>query len=158
MKTLERILVAVDQEDRAEAPVRFALGLAQQLGAELIVLHSLSEQELARREQLPAPRNYVDFILEETKRDLGALVTSIAGDAAGPTVRVAARSGDPAEAIRAVAEEEDCDLCVIGLRRRSRVGKFLLGSNLQDVLMSTDRPVIAVPVEDESNGEPARES
>jgi hypothetical protein len=38
------------------------------------------------------------------------------------------------------------------------VGKFLLGSNLQDVLMSTDRPVIAVPVEDEGNGEPARES
>ena len=158
MRTFERILVAVDQEDRAEAPVRFALELAQEMGAELIVLHSISDQELEDREQLPAPRNYVDFIMEETERDLGALVTSIAGDAAGPEVRVVARAGDPAEAIRAVAEEEDCDFCVIGLRRRSRVGKFLLGSNLQDVLMSTDRPVIAVPVEGEGTGEPSRES
>ncbi|MBT8213513.1 MAG: universal stress protein [Acidimicrobiia bacterium] len=158
MRTFQRILVAVDQQDRAAAPVRLALELAHNTGAELIVLHSISDQELEDSQRLPAPRNYVDFIVEETERDLASLVESISGDEARPDVRVVAKMGDPAEGILAVAEEENCDLCVIGLRRRSRVGKFLLGSNLQDVLMSTDRPVIAVPIPEESTEKAPGES
>ena len=64
-----------------------------------------------------------------------------------PGVRAIARAGDPAEEINKLAAAENCDVVVIGLRRRSRVGKFLLGSRLQEVLMATDRPVIAVPLE-----------
>ena len=123
------------------------------MGAELLVFHSISEDELEDREQLPAPSKYVDVMVEETKRDLAALVTELVEEGAGPAVRVLARSGEPAEAIRAVAAAEDCDLIVIGLRRRSRVGKFLLGSNLQDVLMATERPVVTVPIEEEPDAD-----
>ena len=154
MRTFEKILVAVDREDQAETPIRFALDLARRVGAEIIVFHSISDKEVEDREQLPAPANYLDFMMEETERELAELVKSLAGDGETPAVRVVARTGDPAEEILALAEKEDCDLCVIGLRRRSRVGKFLLGSRLQDVLMSTDRPVVAVPIEDEAAGEP----
>jgi nucleotide-binding universal stress UspA family protein len=50
----------------------------------------------------------------------------------------------PAEAVLRVAEEEDVDLVVIGLRRRSRVGKLVMGSNAQDILLGTGAAVLAV--------------
>ncbi len=50
----------------------------------------------------------------------------------------------PAEDLVAVAEKEQADLIVIGLRQRSPVGKLILGSNAQDVLLSAECAVLAV--------------
>ncbi len=43
-----------------------------------------------------------------------------------------------------VAEEVDAELVVIGMRRRSPVGKLFLGSQAQQVLLSAECPVLAV--------------
>lgn len=43
-----------------------------------------------------------------------------------------------------IAEEVGASLIVIGLRRRSQVGKFILGSHAQRILLQADRPVLAV--------------
>jgi nucleotide-binding universal stress UspA family protein len=51
---------------------------------------------------------------------------------------------DPADALVTVAHEADAELIVIGLRRRSRVGKLVLGSNAQRVLLDAQCPVLAV--------------
>lgn len=45
-----------------------------------------------------------------------------------------------------IADEIDASLIVIGLRRRSQVGKFILGSHSQRILLQADRPVLAVKV------------
>ena len=153
MSRFDRILVAVDRDDRAEAPLRLGLELAIKTGAELIVFHSISEDEQKDRETLPPPSNFVDVMVEETTRDLSALADTVADGTQSPPFRVVARWGDPAEEILNLAAAEDCDLIVIGLRRRSKVGKFLLGSKLQEVLMTTDRPVITVPIPPQTSSE-----
>lgn len=51
---------------------------------------------------------------------------------------------DPAEDIIAVSEKEGVDLIVIGLRRRTPVGKLILGSNAQRILLDAACPVLAV--------------
>jgi len=51
---------------------------------------------------------------------------------------------DAADEIVAVAEEVGADLIVIGLRRRSPVGKLIMGSNAQRVLLDAPCPVLAV--------------
>lgn len=51
---------------------------------------------------------------------------------------------DVAEDLMQVAEQLDAELIVIGLRRRSPVGKLILGSNAQRVLLDATCPVLAV--------------
>jgi nucleotide-binding universal stress UspA family protein len=49
-----------------------------------------------------------------------------------------------AEEILGAATELDADLVVIGLRRRSPVGKLFLGSSSQQIILEADCPVVAV--------------
>ena len=51
---------------------------------------------------------------------------------------------DLADEFLDVAREVNASLIVIGLRHRSQVGKFILGSHAQRILMQADRPVLAV--------------
>ena len=59
-------------------------------------------------------------------------------------MRQLVRGNDPAEDLISVAEEENADFIVIGLRRRSPVGKLILGSNAQRILLDAPCPVLAV--------------
>jgi nucleotide-binding universal stress UspA family protein len=51
---------------------------------------------------------------------------------------------DPADQLLRVAREANAELIVIGLRHRTPVGKFILGSSAQTVLLTAECPVLAV--------------
>lgn len=55
-----------------------------------------------------------------------------------------ARGYSPHEEIAEVAKERNASMIVIGLRKRSPVGKLFLGSVAQDILLSVSCPVLAV--------------
>lgn len=67
-------------------------------------------------------------------------------DDAGISSRVLRPShrDDLADEILELAVEHDVSLIVIGLRQRSQVGKFIMGSHAQRILLQADRPVLAV--------------
>ena len=62
-------------------------------------------------------------------------------------VRQLRRGTEVADDLIAAAEEEGAELIVIGLRRRSPVGKLILGSNAQRILLDAPCPVLAVKAE-----------
>jgi nucleotide-binding universal stress UspA family protein len=64
-------------------------------------------------------------------------------------VRQLVRGLDPAEDLIAVAGETGADFIVIGLRRRTPVGKLILGSNAQRILLEAPCPVLAVKAEED---------
>ena len=69
------------------------------------------------------------------------------------SVRQELRGRDAYEEILTVIEETGASLCVIGLRKRSHVGKMLLGSNAHHILMECPCPVLSVrPGEEENRG------
>ncbi len=54
------------------------------------------------------------------------------------------RGFEPAEDLISLAEANGAELLVIGLRRRSPVGKLILGCNAQRMLLDAPCPVLAV--------------
>jgi nucleotide-binding universal stress UspA family protein len=60
------------------------------------------------------------------------------------TVRQEVRGREASEELLDVVDEVGAELCVIGLRRRTQVGKLLMGSDAHRILMDAACPVLAV--------------
>ena len=77
------------------------------------------------------------MVLDDVRRELE-------GRGLGYDVREVSQGRDVAEDLIGAAEEHDGTLIVIGLRRRSPVGKLILGVNAQRILLDAPCPVLAV--------------
>lgn len=59
------------------------------------------------------------------------------------------RDMPPGEDLVEFAREQDADLIVIGVRRRSPVGKLVMGSNAQHIVLHAGCPVLCVKADGE---------
>jgi nucleotide-binding universal stress UspA family protein len=76
--------------------------------------------------------------------ELQRVADELSGDGLELEVRQLVRGNEPAEDLISVANETDAYLIVIGLRRRTPVGKLILGSNAQRILLDAPCAVLAV--------------
>ena len=60
------------------------------------------------------------------------------------SIRQEVRGREAADELLDVLEEVDAELCVIGIRKRTAVGKMLLGSNAHRIIMDAPCPVLTV--------------
>ncbi|MFI2487046.1 universal stress protein [Promicromonospora kroppenstedtii] len=81
--------------------------------------------------------------VDECRAELDELAS---GAAAGVDLRVEEGTGDLAEDLIRTATSTGAELIVIGLRRRSPVGKLILGAGAQRILVEAPCPVLAVKV------------
>ncbi len=87
---------------------------------------------------------------DSTKDDatMAAVKAKLEGSGVDFDVRQLVRGFEPAEDLISIAEANGADLIVIGLRRRSPVGKLILGSNAQRILLDAHCAVLAVKAGD----------
>ena len=83
--------------------------------------------------------------VEDGEEALEIIEEGLAGQTSVETHQMV-RGNEPIEDFLAVAEDWDPDEFVIGIRKRSPVGKMVFGSTAQNVLMEVDRPVRCVPM------------
>jgi nucleotide-binding universal stress UspA family protein len=127
------IVVGYVPKPEGKAALRRAAEEAKLRGSRLVVVNShRGGREFDREDAIESEAQ-----LQEVKSELAS--HSVEHD-----VRQLVRGMDPAEDLVNVAGEVDAELIVIGLRRRSPVGKLILGSNAQRVLLDAPCPVLAV--------------
>ena len=125
------IVVGYVPKPEGEAALERAVAEAALRGEDLVVLNATSggsyaDPSYATDEQLQALRDRVDRSGVPYE-----LVHTVVGK-------------EPADHVVEVAEKVRASLVVIGLRRRSSVGKFLMGSTASMILMRAPCPVLAV--------------
>ncbi|GAA1764975.1 universal stress protein [Nocardioides hankookensis] len=113
------------------AAVEYAVTQAQRDDARLVVVNS-------------GVRGYDSDPAFASAADLDALATRLTDLGVAHEIRQAAQAISPAEEILQAATDVGADLIVIGLRRRSPVGKLFLGSSSQQVILDAACPVVAV--------------
>ena len=89
-------------------------------------------------------RDVDDETTQAADAELQRVGDELRGEGLDLEVRQLVRGNEPAEDLIAVATETDADLIVIGLRRRTPVGKLILGSNAQRILLDAPCAVLAV--------------
>jgi len=128
-----KVVVGFIRSAAGEAALERAIEEAQLRQAELIVVHSMEGGDKEDAEQVLAYRVELENV-ERRLTDVGV----------AHTIHEYVRGQSPSEDLIQCAAEEKADLIVIGLRRRSPVGKLLLGSNAQEILLDAECPVLAV--------------
>lgn len=109
--------------------------------------HAMAEATMRRsRVVVVNTGHYGDFAHASyaTEEDIDALDAQFSEVGVDHEIRRALESTSAAEAILTTATEVDADLIVIGVRRRSPVGKLITGSTAQQILLDADCPVLAV--------------
>jgi nucleotide-binding universal stress UspA family protein len=77
--------------------------------------------------------------------DLDALTARLEGEGVPHSIsHPDIGNGTASDAVLGVAQDVGADLLVVGMHRRSPVGKALLGSNAQRILLGATCPVLAV--------------
>ena len=127
------IVVGFRANPEGEAALRRAAEEAELRHSRLVVVSSFQRAGQSHREDATESENQLDGLSRELT-------------AAGieHEIRRLVRGQDPADDLISVATEVNAEFIVIGLRRRSPVGKLILGSNAQRVLLDAPCPVLAV--------------
>ena len=94
-------------------------------------------------------REFDDNTSVESEHDLTGLEARLKESGLEYEVRQLVRGYEPAEDLISIAETSGAELIVIGLRRRTPVGKLILGSNAQRVLLDAPCPVLAVKADED---------
>ena len=80
----------------------------------------------------------------ETESQLGTVRATLEAAGVPFDIRQLVRGYEPAEDLISIADANKAELIVIGLRKRTAVGKLILGSNAQRILLDAHCPVLAV--------------
>lgn len=123
----KRIVVGTDGSETAERAVRRATALARALGAELFIVSAYSSQAPA----VAAAGMDLDSGWVAAARSAAEQCTERAADQARSTgvgtVSTRAVSGNPAEVLINLVDEEKADLLVVGSKGMQSTARFLLG-------------------------------
>jgi nucleotide-binding universal stress UspA family protein len=128
-----KIMVGYIKTDEGHVALDRAIEEAALRSGTLVVVHSMRGTTKDEEERYAEYREKFDALKERLK------ATGVPFE-----LRELVRGKPAGEDLVALANEEGADLIVIGLRRRSPVGKLVLGSNAQDILLQADCPVLAV--------------
>ena len=145
MIPIKRILVPTDFSEPAEAALHWATTLAQDVDAQLYLLHVVPEPYVYPWGSELSAMPLTD-ILVQSEQSAEERMHRLAAETRLPLDRIVTRAviGTPVDQILATVAEQNIDLIVLGTHGRGMVGHLLLGSVAERVIRRSPVPVLTV--------------
>ena len=128
-----KILVGYDETNAAKEAIALAEQHARVFGAKIILVYSMVGGPEVPREDFETAEKSLEYE-KDTLRDKKIPCDSI----------LSVQGLEAGEDLVRLADERKADEIIIGVRRRSRVGKVLFGSTAQYVVLNATCPVVTV--------------
>ena len=142
---MKKILVPTDFSTCAGSALKYALGLAQKIEAEITVLHVIFPNDGINNNLYDA--FWIDDYVTQRNRDLKEWSSQIKADLGNPEVKVhyACSIGFPVGVIADTASEMGATFVVMGTMGATGLKGILLGSTAGGVIAQAKIPVFTVP-------------
>ncbi len=155
---IKKILFATDLSKNSAYAFFYAIHMARRDEAKIVILHAV--EPIA-----PMLVNFEDFKYQVAKdrweetvikfkeriQDVSVKADARTGVSSVDLIsNILIRPGNPAEEILKAADEEDCDVIVLGSHGRGFLKQTLLGSVSSSVLLRTRKPVFVIPLPSEN--------
>jgi len=126
-------MVGYDGSNAAKDALALAKKHAKAFEAKVFVISSL---ERGNEDQLPK--------IDQAERDLEYAKSFLEKDNIPCETHLLIRGLSPGEDLIQFANENEIDEIIVGVKRRSNVGKLIFGSNARYVIMEANCPVVTV--------------
>lgn len=160
---IKRILYATDLSEKSPTALRWALTLANKLGAKVVLFHTKEEisqmakigidshlgdqrwQELKEkiaRDAIDIMKKRMEHVCEEASSDIPSCPFLVE--------EIIVKRGNPVDKILCEAEEKNCDIVVMGTHQGGKLHNALMGSTARRVLRRSKTPVFVIPLSAEN--------
>lgn len=130
-----KIMLCLDPKDETHEFLEIAAAHAKAFKGQVLVVasHVIDDKDYPKR-------------IEPTDQKLAKARDLLAAEGTCCTTKIAFRGfeDDMGEHLLAIAREHQVDEIIVGVKNRSKVGKVLLGSVAQFLILNADCPVVAV--------------
>ena len=127
------VMVCYDGGAAAAAALDIACGRAKAFRAKILLVTSLAGGEEIPREEF-----------QKKEEELKQIRRRLQQDGIDCETTLSVRGLDPGEDLVTFARQNDVHEIIIGVRRRSKVGKLVFGSTAQYVILEAHCPVLTV--------------
>jgi len=128
-----KILVAYDGSKVTKEALQLAIKHAGAFKGTILLVHSMvGGPEIPRKE------------FAEAEKELQQQEIILKGDGLSCETLLSVRGLEAGEDMVRIADEKKADEIIIGIQRKSKVGKLLFGSTAQYIIMNAPCPVVTV--------------
>jgi nucleotide-binding universal stress UspA family protein len=155
---IKKILFATDLSKNSAFAFYYAVHMAKRDDAKIVILHAVEplppmmisfkdfEHKVAKDRWEETVKKFKERI-----QDISVKVDARMGISSVDLVsNILIRPGNPVEEILKVADEEDCDVIVLGTHGKGFLKQAFLGSVSSSVLLRTRKPVFVIPFPSEN--------
>ena len=128
-----KILVGYDRSNVAKEALELAKKHAKAFDAKVYVVRSLAQ----------SPEMKLDDI-QQADQQLAEIRRSFKDEGIECVTEAIVSSISPGEDLVQFTKEKEVDEIIIGVKKRSKVGKLIFGSNAQYIILMAQCPVVAV--------------
>jgi nucleotide-binding universal stress UspA family protein len=147
MDEIKKIMTAVGFTPAAEGLIKYAVQVAQNLEAELIIVNIINSRDVAAVGTIAAmgyevdSDHYVSGVEQERRQMLDQILQKIPYPA--DKIQSIFKVGNPVDELLKIAIEEDVGLIIMGIRSRSELEYAFVGSVADKIFRRSPIPVLS---------------